>query len=117
MSLAPRWLYHLRRADGTLLYIGCSLAPLSRLRDHLRKPWGTEIAIFEAEPFPFYEAWAREQHEIRTAPGVHNVTQLETARRGWVTRNRRKALHHAAGERCQDANCRACSPYLTRAAS
>lgn len=112
-ALPSRWLYRLRAADGTLLYVGCTADLPKRLRRHRSdKPWWPEVAILESEPLPWYEAWAREQHEIRTAPGVHNVTQLETAARGWRTRRARQARLHDAGRRCQVKSCRVCRPYL-----
>lgn len=108
-SPSVRWLYHLRSADGTLLYIGCTRDVLARLRSHrYSKSWWPEVVEVEAEPLPWMEAWIREQHEIRVAPGRYNVTQGETARRGWETRRRRQQAAHAAGRRCGVSNCQSC---------
>jgi hypothetical protein len=106
--MRPRWLYHLRAADGTLLYVGCTANVVRRLRDHARKPWWPEVETVESEPMSWYGAWQAEQDEIRDAPGRYNVTQLETARRGWETRHRRQEAAHQDGYRCQVANCASC---------
>lgn len=59
-SQAPHCLYRLFQANGDLLYIGCSHAPMARIGAHYKVPvWGRLIAAATFEWFPDREACRR----------------------------------------------------------
>ena len=59
---APRYVYRIFDEDGVLLYVGQSINPEARLKDHRRKPWGHLIATWTLEG-PYDGCIASEQRE------------------------------------------------------
>jgi predicted GIY-YIG superfamily endonuclease len=65
--------YRLYDAEGTLLYIGASYNPDRRCEEHMRKPWGSQIARRAEEWHPSREdAFAAERRAIWEEGPRHN---------------------------------------------
>lgn len=44
-------LYRMRDADGDLLYVGCTMNPVTRFPEHKGKEWFTQVASIDLEHF------------------------------------------------------------------
>jgi len=68
-------LYRHFNAEGTLLYVGISLRPFSRFKEHnTHSGWADQIANMTIEYFPSrMEAMAAEIKAVREEDPVHNI--------------------------------------------
>lgn len=67
-------LYRHFDADGVLLYVGISLAPFRRLRDHKRSHWCESIVTIKVEWHPDRESALRaEMAAIMAEQPLHNI--------------------------------------------
>ncbi len=75
-AAVPNALYRFWASDGTLLYIGITLKPNARWKQHMKdKPWWSEVAGITVEQYPTREAVeAAEREAIRTQGPKYNVT-------------------------------------------
>lgn len=68
------YVYSLLNADERVLYVGCSGDPSMRLRRHLDRPWGNEIAEMRVIPCEHREAAvALERSKIADTQPKYNV--------------------------------------------
>jgi predicted GIY-YIG superfamily endonuclease len=73
-------LYRLHSADGSLIYVGISDAPWSRIETHLRKSWGTTVSTVGIEWHPDRpSAVTAERLAIRTEDPSHNALREAVA--------------------------------------
>lgn len=80
----PCYLYRLYSRTGGLLYVGISVDPKRRVKEHSRQqPWATKIHHYRATRYDSVEAAARaEVRAIRRERPKHNV--LHNRRKsGW----------------------------------
>lgn len=111
----PAYVYRCHAADGQLLYVGCTVAPLTRLQSHKATTWWwPQVENWRLTVFPT-KAYAlrREAHAIRTEAPRWNVrgqdfasvslaTYQEWIRHavateapdGWLARLQREAARH-----------------------
>jgi predicted GIY-YIG superfamily endonuclease len=75
LAAAPHYVYRLRDAEGSLLYVGCAVDPAKRLREHQSdQPWSDLIASQDVEgPYRRLEALRRETSAIRCEHPRFNV--------------------------------------------
>lgn len=81
---APTFVYRLKAADGSLLYVGCSANPGARLREHQRaQPWAERIATMDVETHPSRaDALAAEAAAIKAeTPAYNDVHHLTNPHR------------------------------------
>lgn len=86
----PATLYRVFAADGSLLYVGCSTACLTRIPQHGNKPWWTRAYSVTLEHFAEHDAaLAAERAAIASERPEHNVDhQIDMRER---KRRKRKA--------------------------
>lgn len=75
LAAAEHFVYRLFDAEGSLLYVGCSVKPAARLMAHRSdQPWADDIDRQDVEgPFSRVEALRRESEVIRTEVPRYNV--------------------------------------------
>lgn len=72
--------YIMRDNDDTVIYVGISVQPLSRLTHHERSAWFTQVATIRLEHFSSHQdALNRERDLIRQHTPTHN-TMLNPAK-------------------------------------
>lgn len=78
-----RCVYRITDKDGSLLYVGCSYAPLMRVQEHCqRKSWGPAIHNITVEWFDTpEEAIAAETLAIQTEAPIWNVHRKPDGRK------------------------------------
>lgn len=110
---APHFVYELYAADGTCLYVGCTLNLVQRLRQHSVKDWWPEIARAEANRHPDQAAGrAAERERIQALNPTRNqqFTDHNPTAFGWAMRKARAEERHARGEMCQPGTqCKECN--------
>lgn len=111
-------LYRMYDGASVLLYVGISVQPITRIRNHEGiQPWAEEIVHVTFERFEDdEEAAIAEEVAIRVEKPVHNLgaTRSEIQRRAHARKRHQRAAH-SEGEDCGVASCIACFP--TRRAS
>lgn len=83
LAAAPHFVYRLRDAEGSLLYIGCTVDPAARFATHTSdQPWADLIDHQDVEgPFDRAEALAREAAAITAEAPRFNVRHNPTPER------------------------------------
>lgn len=78
----PHWTYVVRDAAGQVLYVGCTVNPLGRMRQHkaTRTSWWADRATVYWREYPdFNAARAAEADLIRTLQPLHNTLKRGAA--------------------------------------
>lgn len=95
----PHFVYRCFAADGSLLYIGCTVDVTRRMRQHGPNPWAAGVARIATEgPYPYELARRVEADAIRDEDPLHNANAptngQDHRRRVWHF----NAVYHAALE-------------------
>jgi predicted GIY-YIG superfamily endonuclease len=94
MRRKPHAVYRAYDADNNLLYVGCSVNPDRRLKDHVRTPWYPRMTRCAVEWHPNFDIGRSvERVAIETEEPLFNVPARVRARRSAETRKR---MGHAA---------------------
>lgn len=101
-SVRNHYVYRYFDKDGVLLYVGCSLRPLQRWKEHKtdRREMAARVTSCRMQgPFNYDTARAREAEALRTEHPVYAQTpqqlSAEVRRRAWVKKH--MAPHLYAG--------------------
>jgi hypothetical protein len=111
---AVHHIYELYAADGTCLYVGCTVSLARRLAAHTNKPWWPEVARIETNAYANFETGrAAERQRIRQLTPEYNqqdnpIWEAQHPK-PWEIRSARRRARHEAGEMCSSGwGCRQC---------
>ena len=109
---APHFVYALHAADGTCLYVGCTINIVQRLKQHSVKAWWSEVALIEASSYADQASGrAAEKELIHLLNPAHNTAMTDHDQNDrWATRLAKAEERHQQGDLCQPGTqCKHCN--------
>ncbi len=98
----PHYVYEFYAADGTCLYIGCTLNLGRRFLAHVYKPWWSEVAAINVDTYPDWTAGSSAERSLIEAHNpIHNDALTDhAAKRGAQTRRAHKRKENCGSIAC-----------------
>ena len=113
----PHFVYKFLAADGTVLYVGCTANPGTRMKQHqYQQPWFPDVSRVEMDCHPSEEeGLAAERAAIKALRPTHNAKhhpeRIDAG--GWSSRWARYTEDHAQGiSHPPGKGCRKCNAAL-----